>query len=65
MTMETKRALSVKEFCDQYGIGLTQFYEEVKEGRLPVHKMGRRSLVFRDDAEIWLKSLPMLGDGGD
>jgi len=58
--METKRALSVKEFCEQYGVGMTQFYAEVKEGRLPVRKMGRKSLVIRDDAENWLQSLPAL-----
>ncbi|WP_339032654.1 helix-turn-helix domain-containing protein [Bradyrhizobium symbiodeficiens] len=58
--MDTPRALTVKEFCHQYGIGQTQFYEEVKEGRLPVRKVGRKSLVARDDAEIWLRSLPRL-----
>ncbi|MDA9539646.1 hypothetical protein ACM41_26460 [Bradyrhizobium sp. CCBAU 21362] len=58
--MDTPRALTVKEFCQQYGIGQTQFYEEVKEKRLTVRKVGRKSLITRDDAEIWLRSLPML-----
>lgn len=58
--MDTPRALTVKEFCQQYGIGQTQFYEEVKEGRLPVRKVGRKSLITRDDAETWLQSLPRL-----
>ncbi|MDF0495384.1 helix-turn-helix domain-containing protein [Bradyrhizobium yuanmingense] len=58
--MDTLRALTVKEFCQQYGIGQTQFYEEVKEGRLPVRKVGRKSLITRDDAESWLQSLPRL-----
>lgn len=58
--MDTPRALTVKEFCHQYGIGQTQFYEEVKEKRLTVRKVGRKSLITRDDAEIWLRSLPTL-----
>jgi hypothetical protein len=60
MSTNAKRALSRQEFCDVYGIGQTRFYEEVKEGRLPVRKVGRKTIVLRDDAESWLQRLPAL-----
>jgi hypothetical protein len=60
MSTDTKRGLSVKEFLGEYGIGLTHFYKEVNEGRLRVRKVGRRTIVVRDDAESWLQSLPAL-----
>jgi excisionase family DNA binding protein len=58
MSTDTKRALTRKEFCEQYGVGQTRFYEEVKEGRLPVRKVGRKTIVLRDAAEDWLHCLP-------
>ena len=58
MQKSTKRALSIIEFCYEYGIGRTQFYEEVNTGRLQVRKMASKTLVLRTDAENWLNSLP-------
>jgi Helix-turn-helix domain len=55
-----KRAYTRPEFCDVHGIGQTKFYEEVKEGRLKVRKVGRKTIVLRDDAEDWLQQLPTL-----
>jgi hypothetical protein len=60
MNTNIKRAYTRLEFCDAHGIGQTKFYEEVKEGRLKVRKVGRKSIVLRDDAEDWLQQLPTL-----
>jgi hypothetical protein len=60
MTTNDKRAYSRPEFCNAHGIGQTKFYEEVKEGRLKVRKVGRKTIVLRDDAEDWLQQLPTL-----
>jgi excisionase family DNA binding protein len=53
-----KRALSIAEFCDRYGIRRTKTYEEIKAGRLRIVKAGRRSLIKETDAEAWLAALP-------
>jgi hypothetical protein len=60
MNTNDKRAYSRPEFCNTHGIGQTKFYEEVKEGRLKVRKVGRKTIILRDDAEDWLQQLPTL-----
>jgi excisionase family DNA binding protein len=59
-----KRAFSIAEFCENYGIRRTKAYEEIKAGRLRIVKVGRRSLVRETDAESWLAALPTLKGGG-
>jgi excisionase family DNA binding protein len=53
-----KRAYSISDFCQRYGVGRTTAYEEIKAGRLRAVKVGHRTLITVDDAEAWLKSLP-------
>jgi len=60
MTDDYQCTFTVKQFCDKYQIGRTRFYEEVEGGRLPIRKLGRKTLVIREDAENWLRSLPVL-----
>jgi excisionase family DNA binding protein len=52
-----RRALSVGQFCERYGVGRTLLYQQVQEGRLRLRKIGRRSLIAVEDAEIWFKNL--------
>jgi excisionase family DNA binding protein len=52
-------AMSVKEFCEKYGIGTTKFYEEVKSGRLRAVKCGTRTLVLNRDSRAWEDALPV------
>jgi excisionase family DNA binding protein len=59
-----KRAFSIAEFCEKYGICRTKAYEEIKAGRLRVVKVGRRSLIKGTDAELWLAALPAFKSGG-
>jgi len=57
--METSTgALTVKEFLTWARISRTTFYNQVNAGKIPLKKVGKRSLVLRSDAEIWLNSLP-------
>ena len=51
-------AFSVPEFCDWAGIGRTKVYEEIEAQRLPVVKVGKRTLIRLYDARAWLQSLP-------
>ncbi len=55
-----QRAMSLAGFCQCYNIGRTKAYEEIKSGRLRVRKCGKRSIVSEDDAEDWLRCLPIL-----
>ena len=55
-----QRAMSLSEFCEQYGPGRTTAYEEIKNGRLRARKIGKRTVITTDDAEKWLQSLPVV-----
>jgi hypothetical protein len=54
-----QRAMSLAGFCERYGIGRTKAYEELNSGRLRGRKSGRRTIITEDDAEDWLRCLPM------
>lgn len=55
-----QRAMSVDEFCRSYGPGKTKAYEELKSGRLRGRKIGKRTIITEDDAEDWMRNLPMI-----
>lgn len=57
--MEKRAALSVEEFAREAGIGMTKAYEEIGAGRVVARKIGRRTLILRDDMEAFLKALPI------
>jgi hypothetical protein len=51
-------AMSVSEFCRWASCGKTKLYAELKSGRLVARKLGAKTIILRDDAESWLRSLP-------
>lgn len=53
-----KGAMSVEEFLHWASLGRTKFYQEVKDGRIKIRKIGRKSVVTLADAEAWLSALP-------
>jgi len=55
-----QRAMSIAEFGEQYGLGRTKTYEELKSGRLRARKIGKRTIITEDDAEDWLLRLPVI-----
>jgi hypothetical protein len=55
-----QRAMSISEFSERYGPGRTTIYEEIKLGRLRARKCGKRTFITEDDAEYWLRSLPLV-----
>jgi excisionase family DNA binding protein len=55
-----QRAMSVAQFCQNYGTGRTTAYQEIKAGRLRARKCGKRTIISEDDAENWLGSLPFV-----
>lgn len=49
---------TVKEAVKASGIGRTTLYKDLKAGRLPARKRGRRTLILRADLEAYLTNLP-------
>jgi hypothetical protein len=52
-------AYTIDNFCASYGIRRNLAYDEMKAGRLVCRKVGRRTLIGRDDAAAWFNSLPL------
>ena len=50
-------ALSVDEVAKWAGIGRVKVWAEIKDKRLKVVRLGRRTLVRAADARAWLSSL--------
>jgi hypothetical protein len=55
-----QRAMSITRFSEDYAIGRTKAYEELRSGRLRGRKIGTRTIISQDDAEAWLRQLPAL-----
>jgi excisionase family DNA binding protein len=51
-------AMRIRDFCERYKVGRTKANEEIKEGRLEAKKFGRRTLIGKEAAEEWWRSLP-------
>ena len=51
-------AYTIKQFCEEFGIGRSLAYAEIAAGRLRSRKVGKRTLVLRSDAEKWAALLP-------
>lgn len=50
-------AMSVHGFCRWVEIGRTMAYEQIAMGRIPVCKVGRRTIILIADSQRWLESL--------
>ena len=51
-------ALSISDACAMVGVGRTTIYAAIAEGRLKARKLGRRTLILRDDLTHFLVALP-------
>ncbi|PSH63756.1 hypothetical protein CU102_23135 [Phyllobacterium brassicacearum] len=57
--MNSRTTLSISEVCKTLGIGRSTLYVLIKEGRLPVRKLGNRTLILRSDLENFVSALPL------
>lgn len=48
---------SIKEACTLTGIGQTKLYEAINKGLLHAKKYGRRTIILREDLELFLSNL--------
>ena len=55
---EDRRYVRVKEASKIMGIGITSTYREIKDGHLPIKKMGRTTLISTKDIHAWFDALP-------
>lgn len=59
MTQTTESgAFTVNEFLQWAKIGRTKFYQEIEAGRITPRKLGRKTLILKQDAQAWLEALP-------
>jgi excisionase family DNA binding protein len=56
----TVAAYSVMQIMARTGIGRDAIYREIREGRLPARKFGKRTLILASDLEAFLQSLPRM-----
>jgi hypothetical protein len=54
-------AMSVVETGRFLGIGRSLTFSEIRAGRLKARKIGRRTIVSREDAVAYLRSRPIAG----
>ncbi len=57
--MVEKLAYSLDEACALGGFGKTKAYEAINEGRLKARKLGRRTIILKNDLEAFLLSLEL------
>ncbi|MBE0591204.1 MAG: helix-turn-helix domain-containing protein [Gemmatimonadales bacterium] len=53
--MSERVVYTVPQFCETFQTGKTRAYEEIKTGRLPIVKVGRKTLIRHDAAIRWLE----------
>ena len=56
-------AYTIRQATNVVGIGRTLLYAEIREGRLRTRKIGRRTLLLRDDLRSWLDATPLARPG--
>ncbi len=56
--MENKnlKLISVKEFCNEYGIGYNKGYQMVHSEGFPMLRLGKKILIIQSKVEEWLCS---------
>lgn len=52
-----KPLMTLPDFLGLYSISRTAAYREIRDGRLRITKVGRRTLIAQTDAEAWLEQL--------
>ena len=62
---ERQRVYLLDEFCEVYRCTRSRAYEEMASGRLIARKAGRRTIITDEDAEDWLRSLPVRQPRGE
>ena len=52
-TIVARKAFNILEFCEAYRVGRSTTYEEIREGRLKIFKVGKLTRISVEAAEDW------------
>lgn len=55
MQSQSRLTHTVKQAAEAAQVGRTTIYAQIKAGRLPITKIGRRTLVRHEALERWLR----------
>ena len=56
----TNRLLTIEQVMRDYlPLGRTKLYEEIRSGRIPVVKIGRRTFISEQALEAYIDGLPV------
>ncbi len=53
----TQLSLSIEEACAATGLGRTKLYQLINSGELKARKIGKRTIILKDDLEAFLNEL--------
>ncbi|MEZ5919211.1 MAG: helix-turn-helix domain-containing protein [Alphaproteobacteria bacterium] len=53
----TELSLSIEDACKITGIGRTKIYQAINAGRLKARKLGKRTIILKQDLEVFLDGL--------
>jgi excisionase family DNA binding protein len=56
-----KLALTINEAVAYSGVGRTTLYKLVKEHKILLRKLGKRSLILKPELDAFVNSLPIAG----
>lgn len=59
--MQDISTLSIAQTTRMLGIGRSTLYNLIKDGQLPIRKLGKRTLILREDLDQFIASLPTKG----
>jgi excisionase family DNA binding protein len=55
--LKHKAAYSIAEFCELVSLGRSRVFEEIRDKRLRIVKVGRRTLIPALEVTAWLERL--------
>lgn len=56
--MKPLLTMSIEETRAATGLGRTKLYQLINNGELKARKIGKRTVILKDDLEAFLKNLP-------
>lgn len=54
--IKNKKTMTVKEFCQEYGIGKNKSYEIINSKGFPMFRCGRKIIIIRSKVDQWLEN---------
>lgn len=60
-TLMEKRAFTVREFCNAFGVSKSTLYNLIGAGKIRPTKIGSKTLIASDEAARWWASLSSAG----